>query len=107
MHRHAKLALFGTTLALVAGAGYSVFQSRARAITESEFEWRSKPAVARAAPGTIADPLTPGRPATLDTAPRPDAGDWRTARPGFQYSRPASERGGIEPCSSQPVDTSA
>jgi hypothetical protein len=30
-----------------------------------------------------------------------------TARPGFQYSRSAAERGGIEPCATERVDTTA
>lgn len=53
----------------------------------------------RPPPSEIVDPLAPDRPAKLDAAPRPTASaDWVTARPGFQYSRPASERGGINPC---------
>ncbi|MDF3068708.1 MAG: hypothetical protein K0R38_4309 [Polyangiaceae bacterium] len=34
-------------------------------------------------------------------------GDWVKARPRFQYSRSAAERGGVEPCTTQQVDTSA
>jgi hypothetical protein len=49
----------------------------------------------------------PQRPAYRDTAPEQDVGDWVKARPGFQYSRSAAERGGVEPCATQAVDTSA
>ncbi len=34
-------------------------------------------------------------------------GDWVKARPRFQYSHSAAERGGVEPCTTQPLDTSA
>ncbi len=56
-------------------------------------------------PGTIADPLDPQRPMTIDSEPRVDAGNWVTARPGFQASRTRAQRGGIEPCATQAVDT--
>jgi hypothetical protein len=55
----------------------------------------------------VADPLSPDRPATLDDEPRSDAGSWVKARPGFQYSRPAAERGGVEPCAIPEGDTSS
>jgi len=69
-------------------------------------------AVPRAAPAavsstTLVDPITPERPATLDPASRSEAADWAHARPGFQSSRSAAERGGIEPCATQDVDVSA
>lgn len=56
--------------------------------------------------GTLIDPLVPNRLVTLDAEPRKLAQDWVAARPGFQYSRPAAERGGVEPCTTQKVDTS-
>jgi hypothetical protein len=60
------------------------------------------------APATLSDPLHPERPLTLDRAPRAAASsDWVRARPGFQYSRSAAERGGVEPCAPREVDTSA
>ena len=48
--------------------------------------------------GTVVDPLVPGRPPLL-IGPQPD-GRWITARPDarYGYSRPSSERSGIEPC---------
>jgi hypothetical protein len=51
--------------------------------------------------------LAPSRPTFVDDAPRPRADEWLKARPGFQYSRSSAERGGVAPCASQPVDTSA
>ena len=62
-----------------------------------------------AAPASSAaplDPLQPDRPPT----PQPEratAADWVKARPGFQTSRKAAARGGVEPCNTQPVDASA
>jgi len=61
-----------------------------------------------ASPNTIVDPLAPERLVLLDTSARPaTSGSWVTARPGFQYSRPPSERGGVNPCALPEVDTSA
>ncbi len=65
------------------------------------------PAAPENPPGTIRDPLSPDRPVTIDTTDRADAGNWVTARPGFQYSHTAAQRGGVEPCATQSVDTSA
>src|SRR5688572_20801765 len=54
----------------------------------------------------LVDPLAPGRPVLLDSAPRPaSSGNWLSARPGFQYSRPSAERGGVNPCAIPPVAT--
>jgi len=58
-----------------------------------------------AAPGTLADPLAPDRPVTLDAERRSTAGNWVTARPGFQASRTRAQRNGLEPCAPQAVDT--
>lgn len=60
---------------------------------------------ASAPPGTIQDPVVPQR--LVYREPEQDVGDWVKARPRFQYSRSAAERGGLEPCATQPVDTSA
>jgi hypothetical protein len=78
--------------------------------------WKSRPVrtalapsatVAASAPDTLVDPLNVDRPVTIDATPRAGAGDWVKARPAFQYSRPAAERGGIEPCSPQKFDRTA
>lgn len=54
------------------------------------------------------DPLQPERPPTRDAARPVVAGeDWVKARPQFQSSRKPAERGGVEPCNTQPVDASA
>jgi len=55
-------------------------------------------------PGTLVDPLVPGRLVTLDTE-RGAAGNWVAARPAFQSSLPAAQRGDVEPCTTQKVDT--
>ena len=59
------------------------------------------------APGALPDPLIPDRPMAIDSAARPDAGDWVNARPAFQYSHTAAERGGIEPCATDVAASSA
>ncbi|MEP7053275.1 MAG: hypothetical protein ABJB12_23130 [Pseudomonadota bacterium] len=59
------------------------------------------------APGTLPDPLNPGHPMLVDVIARPEPGDWVAARPAFQYSRTAAERGGVEPCATQAPDSSA
>jgi hypothetical protein len=57
-------------------------------------------------PNRIDDPLAPGRPAKIDSEPRPSAsGDWVTAHPGFQYSKSTAERG-ANPCALPAADTS-
>jgi hypothetical protein len=56
---------------------------------------------------TIADPLAPERPVDLDRTRAAASGNWIAARPGFQYSRPSAERGGVNPCAMPPADTSS
>jgi hypothetical protein len=112
MQRLMRVALLGVALALAAGAGYARLQAHARATprqatllpSSSSLASSAEPA---AAPGVVLDPLGPGRPATLDTAARVVVGDWIRARPGFQYSHSAAERGGVEPCAIQAVAASA
>lgn len=73
-------------------------------------------AIASAAPVTpprapavppLVDPLRPGAPLARDATRAQLPPDWVQARPGFQTSRKAEERGGIEPCATQPVDASS
>lgn len=106
MHRTAKVVVLSAVVALLAAVAYTVFQSRARAAPHAALNPPHPPAVRATPPGTLRDPLVPDRPVTLDTAPRADAGDWIKARPGFQYSRTAAGRGGVEPCATQEIDTS-
>ena len=82
--------------------GFSLLRSRAR-----------RPVVAAAVPSTPApaptallDPVRPDAPAPLDEARTPRA-DWVKARPAFQQSRTAAQRGGVEPCATQAVDASS
>lgn len=44
---------------------------------------------------------------STDRSARVAAESWVNARPGFQYSHSAAQRGGVEPCYVQNVDTSA
>jgi hypothetical protein len=57
-------------------------------------------------PRTLPDPLNPDRPIEYDSSPRATPAHWVTARPGFQHSLSAAERGGVHPCAVQEVDTS-
>jgi hypothetical protein len=99
--------LLGLLLVVVAG---SVGWAAARALEPEA----APPAVIRlptpapsAAPTTIIDPLLPKRPVHLDSAPRAAVdGDWVTARPSFQYSRPPAERNGVSPCAMPGADAS-
>jgi hypothetical protein len=52
--------------------------------------------------------VAPGRPALLEPkGSRPEQKDWVTARPGFQFSLPTAERGGVNPCAIPEVDQGA
>jgi hypothetical protein len=53
---------------------------------------------------TITDPLRPDAPIEPDDARPAPKPDWSKARPGFQRSLSAAQRGGVEPCAPQPVD---
>ena len=53
---------------------------------------------------TISDPLRPDAPIDPDDARPEPPGEWSKARPGFQRSLSAAQRGGVEPCAAQPVD---
>lgn len=67
-----------------------------------------QPSVAQAEPAddALTDPLRPGERVPREPG-RALGADWVSARPLFQTSRPASERGGVEPCATQQVDASA
>jgi hypothetical protein len=106
MHRGTKAALASAALVLVFGTSSGCSKRERSPAQELQ---NSAPPIAStpvAAPETIPDPLAPDRPLRVDPEPRADAGNWVSARPGFQNSRTPAERGGIEPCASQPVDTS-
>ena len=97
----ATVALAG----VVAGLGWAAFD---RYTGRARHPVASAPVpVASAIPNTLVDPLAPGRPVTFDASERAtDGGNWVTARPGFQYSRPPAERGGANPCGLPEADTS-
>jgi hypothetical protein len=91
-------------LLAAAGVGYWAFE---RFAPRPERMGVTPPPSARPPPNTIVDPLAPGRLVALDLAPRAATStDWLKARPAFQYSRAAAERGGVNPCALPAADTS-
>jgi hypothetical protein len=100
-----KVALVAAVLALIALAVASL-RPEARSAPGHVVAVAQSAPTASAAPGTLIDPLLPDRPMLIDRS-RAEAADWVSARPGFQYSHSAAERGGVEPCATQEVDTSA
>ena len=98
--RKAIVIALGALLALL-GVGAYWWRAQ-RAVAPAVAVPRSVP-TASASATTIVDPVSPGRLAPIDRAPRTEAVDWVKARPGFQASRSAAERGGIEPCAPQDV----
>jgi hypothetical protein len=96
----------GVIVTVLLGAGLLAHYGRAPAPPPARKA--APPPVEQALPkDRVEDPLAPGRPARLDDPPRSEPVDWVKARPGFQASRSAVERGGIEPCATQAVDTAA
>jgi hypothetical protein len=104
MHRATEAALLSAALVLLAG-GHGACKREATPKNGPKPELTASAAIPTTPPGTIADPLDPARPISVDTAPRADAGNWVTARPSFQASRTRAQRGGIEPCATQAIDT--
>ena len=108
MRRAVGIALLTALFALLTAVGYAALHARPRPLPR-----QVAPAVHRvptappAPPGTFPDPLAPDRPVTLDTEARSGPADWVRARPGFQYSHSSAERGGVEPCAPEKVDTGA
>jgi len=62
-------------------------------------------AASASAPRGLVDPLRPEAPLERDATRPTLPANWARGRPGFQTSRSAEERGGVEPCATQPVDT--
>lgn len=102
MSKATNLVLMGALLAL-GGAGAFVATHRPPEPVTARVAL--PPPSAANPPGTLVDPLVPGRLVTLDQE-RSLADDWIATRPAFQSSLPAAQRGNIEPCSTQKVDTS-
>jgi hypothetical protein len=109
MPRFATIALGCTALALTAAAGYSEIYLRLRPPVAQPVLASAVPPPSASVPAERADrlidPLDPERPILLDASPRAASTNWVTARPAFQYSRKAVDRGGIEPCAGESVDT--
>jgi hypothetical protein len=89
---------------LAAGGGYYAGTWPASSPAEAAATGAPGPPVAD---DTLRDPLAPDRPPTRDAARQTVDASWVSARPQFQYSRTAAERGGVEPCATQAVDVSA
>lgn len=109
MRRAAK----GLVVAVALGSacyGFARLQNRVPARPTSGVASAAPPVVP---PSSLVDPLVRGRAtrrvgtSTEADASAEDHGDWVHARPAFQSSRSSAERGGIEPCATQPVDASA
>ncbi|MEO6601320.1 MAG: hypothetical protein ABIQ16_15690 [Polyangiaceae bacterium] len=111
MPRFATIALGCTALALIAAAGYSEIYPRLHPHVGQPVVASPVPPPSASVPAEradrLVDPLDPERPILLDRDPRAAAANWVTARPAFQYSRKAADRGGIEPCAGESVDTSS
>ncbi|HEV8551691.1 MAG TPA: hypothetical protein VGQ57_21735 [Polyangiaceae bacterium] len=99
-----KLVLLSATLAVAGGLIFFLWRSPARVPVRAPAASATTPASATP-PGTLRDPLAPERLVRIDES-RALAADWVSARPGFQASRSAAERGGVEPCATQAFDTS-
>jgi hypothetical protein len=106
--RTASAALLVVTLAVLAGAGYffAVYRRPAAPVPIVKPPAAVAVAESSAPSGTIPDPLNADRAAAVDSARVPPP-DWVTARPSFQYSRTAVQRGGVEPCAIPAADKSA
>jgi len=105
MHRATEAALVSSALVLT--VAFLACEKREPAPAESKSKLSAPAPAPTTPPGTVADPLDPQRPMTIDAEPRVASGNWVTARPGFQTSRTPAQRGGIEPCATQKFDTSA
>jgi len=105
MHRWRRLVALFTLVVLAAAAGAYLFRGRASTAAPSV----AAAATPSAAPldTALADPLRPGAPLERDVTRAQLPPDWARARPAFQSSRKAEQRGGVEPCAPQPVDASS
>ena len=111
--RAARFAVLAAAIAALTLAAYLLTLHRAPAeprvavSLNPSLASASAPVTASASPSSVPDPLSSGRPPSVDQTRGAVPGNWVTARPGFQYSRTASERGGIEPCATRAADQSA
>ncbi len=100
-----RLAVVGSLLGALA-AVVAFLTQRPQRVAVSPAVSAVAPSSSAATPELI-DPLRPDAPLRRDPARAALPQDWASARPGFQRSLSAAQRGGIEPCSTQPVDGSS
>jgi hypothetical protein len=103
MRRWQRLALLVVVAACVLAVIGYVYRVPASSAVPTAAVTRN---IAPADPPLI-DPLRPDAPLERDATRASLPADWFRARPGFQSSRKAAERGGIEPCATQPLDVSS
>jgi hypothetical protein len=106
MQRRKAFIVLGTLTAAALAAALYLTRARARPGVALPAAASAPRATAPASSGAT-DPLRPGAPVQRDATRAGLAAGWVSARPGFQSSRRAEERGGIEPCSTQPLDDSS
>jgi hypothetical protein len=104
MDRATEAALFSAALVLMC-AGQVGCSRKSAPTPPKKAERASTAQTAQTEPAAVADPWDPSRPMIIDTERHDPGRSWVSARPGFQSSRTREQRGGIEPCASQPVDT--
>jgi hypothetical protein len=107
MHQATEAALFSAALVLICASCVGCKDKPGPVQKSAPGPAASAAPATATAPGTIKDPLVPERPLPIDAQPRVDAGNWVTARPGFQSSKTTAERGGVEPCAARAADTSS
>jgi hypothetical protein len=99
-------ALLATLAALALAVAVYVYRPPASSAVPAAMLAPKPSAAPPPDPGLI-DPLRPGAPLERDATRASLPADWVRARPGFQRSRTAEQRGGVDPCATQPVDTSS
>jgi len=108
MARLLTTTLFAGFLGLAGAGAYSAYEARGKSAPRVLATVVPSDSTPAPPPGTIPDRLLPDRPMRLASSrAQPSGDDWIAARPKFQYSHSAAERGGVEPCASQPVNSSA
>jgi hypothetical protein len=106
MHRWRRFVLLLVVAASALGVGVYVHRRSTGSAVRANKATPHVRSAARVEPGLV-DPLRPGAKVERDVARAELPADWVRARPGFQTSRTPAQRGGVEPCASQPADTSS
>jgi hypothetical protein len=108
MHRPLATTLFTAFLGLAGLGAYKAYEARGKSAPRVLATVVPSDSAPAPPPGTVPDPLLPDRPMRLASSHALPSGDeWIAARPQFQYSHTAAQRGGIEPCATQAVDMGA